>query len=152
MTARLVAGLSALALSACTPAPLTEAEVHTFVKEYVAATNAGDASKLMSLVSKDGGVSSVARGHVDRGWEAIRTATDKNVTSTNPSKVAVGTIDVTPLGTDSAVAVAPFKISQPTPFQIGGTVVMSDAQGAATMVVKRTAEGLRLIHEHYSFR
>lgn len=152
MTARLAFGLLTLALSGCGPAPLTEAEVQSFVKDYFAAANAGDASKLMSVVSNGKGVSSVNRGQIDRGWEAIRTATDKNVTSSNRAKVTLGTIDVTSLGPDSSLAVASIQISQPTMFQIGGTVVTSDQQGAATVVVKRTAEGMRLVHEHYSFR
>jgi tRNA A37 threonylcarbamoyladenosine synthetase subunit TsaC/SUA5/YrdC len=33
-----------------------------------------------------------------------------------------------------------------------GKLVSTDFPGALTMVVKRTPEGLRLIHEHYSVR
>jgi hypothetical protein len=40
------------------------------------------------------------------------------------------------------------KLSQAV---IGRTLVM-DAQGAMTVIVKRTPDGLRLIHEHYSLR
>lgn len=151
MTTRMAIGLSALALCACTPTPLTEAEVQAFVKDYIAATNAGDASRLMSVVSKENGVSSISRGQIDRGWEAIRISTDKNVASSNRAKITLGTIDVTPLGSDSSLAVASIHISQPTLFQAGGMVLMSDTKGAATIVVKRTAERVHLVHEHYSF-
>jgi hypothetical protein len=42
-------------------------------------------------------------------------------------------------------------VSSPQPIQLGRTW-LSSAAGAMTLVVKRTPEGLRVIHEHYSLR
>ena len=79
MARRFICGLT-LFVTACVPAaPLGQAEVQEFVRVYVAASNAGDASKIMELISREANVSSIERGKIDRGWEAIRTATDKNI-------------------------------------------------------------------------
>ena len=100
MTARSLLCTLALVFSGCAPTPLpplTQVEVQDFVRQYVAAANAADASKMMGLIHRDPAVSS-------RG----------------------------------------------TPVQVGRTVTLVDLRGALTIVVKRTPEGLRLIHEHYS--
>ena len=55
-----------------------------------------------------------------------------------------GTVEVTALGTDFALAVAPMYI---TPL---GSIRTVDVAGRVTIVVKRTPEGIRLIHEHFS--
>jgi uncharacterized protein (TIGR02246 family) len=120
------------------PPPLSEAEVEDFVRQYVAATNEADASRIMSMVSREPEVCSVGPGRVSQGWDAIRAATEEATASRGRFEVTLGTIEVTLLGPDAALAVA--------------AMLVNNAAGAATIVVKRTAEGLRLIHEHYSLR
>lgn len=128
------------------PPPLTVAEVQDFVRQYVAAANAGDASKLMELISREPSVSSVGYGKIERGWDAIRASTDANVAEATRVRITLGTVEVTGLGTDFALAVAPMYI---TPLQSRRAV---DVPGGLTILVKRTPEGLRLIHQHYSVR
>jgi hypothetical protein len=53
------------------------------------------------------------------------------------------------LAPDAALAVATMNLAGQ--HQISGVPVMN-LPGAFTMVVRRTPEGLRLIHEHYSVR
>ena len=71
-------------------------------------------------------------------FDAIRSATQAATASGARLQVSVESIDVTLLALDTALAVAQIKVN-------GGP-------GAATIIVKRTAEGLRLVHEHYSLR
>jgi len=152
MAARLITCSLALLVSACTPTPppaLGQAEVQDFVRQYVAATNAADAQKMMGLVNRDQMVSSIGYGKIHRGWDAIRTATDESIAAAARVKVAVGTIDVTSLGPDAALAVASMNLSG---LQQVGRAYVVDVPGALTIVVKRTPDGLRLIHEHYSVR
>jgi ketosteroid isomerase-like protein len=60
---------------------------------------------------------------------------------------------VTPLAGDSALAVAPMVVSaERFPQDGGGKLMSSEYPGALTMIVKRTPDGLRLIHEHHSVR
>jgi uncharacterized protein (TIGR02246 family) len=124
--------------------------VREFVQQYVAATNEADAAKLVGLISQEAAVSSVGLGKISRGWKAIQKATEDATASGARFKVTMGTIDVTLLGPDTALAVASMTLSPAQPLQPGHGVVTRDAPGAATILVKRFPEGLRLVHEHYS--
>lgn len=153
MTLRIAAGVLALALCGCqvsTPA-LTEAEVQEFVRQYVAASNGFDPAKAMSFIQKDEAVSSAGLGTIHRGWDAIRAATDTSFNEEVRIKLVVDSLAVTSIGPDAALAVGAMTVSAPRPIQLGRTW-LTNASGAMTLVVKRTPEGLRLIHEHYSLR
>lgn len=153
MTLRLAACVLALALTGCeTSAPaLTEAEVREFVRQYVAASNGFDPAKAMSFIQKDEGVTSAGLGTIHRGWEAIRAATDTSFNEEIRIKLVVDNLAVSRIGADAALAVGSMTVSSPQPIQLGRTW-LSSASGAMTLVVKRTPEGLRVIHEHYSLR
>src|SRR5882672_5478251 len=106
--------LAALAVSACAPTPppaLSQAEVQEFVKTYVAAFNAGDDSRLMGLIQHDAAASSIASGRLYRGWDAINTSSGENISALARVSVSLGAVDVTPLGADSALAVAPMVVT-----------------------------------------
>ena len=152
--------LSALAsvvmLAACTPsappAP-TQAQVQDFVRDYVAAFNAGDDSKLMGLINHDAAVSSIASGRLYRGWDAIRVGSSETLAAVADIRVSVGAVEVTALGADSALAVAPMVVTADRfPLQGGSKLTSDDFPGALTMIVRRTPDGLRLIHEHHIVR
>jgi len=156
MVARSTLIAFALLLSACAPKPppaLSQAEVQEFVKTYVAAFNDGDDSKMMGLIQHDATVSSIASGKLYRGFDAIKTSADENISALARVSVSLGAVDVTPLAGDSALAVAPMVVSaERFPQDGSGKLVSSDYPGALSMIVKRTPEGLRLIHEHHSVR
>ena len=156
MTARSTLLTVALLVSACTPTPppsLSQGEVQEFVKAYVAAFNDGDDAKLMGLIQHDAAVSSIASGRLYRGFDAIQTSSSENLSALARVSVSLGAVDVTPLAGDSALAVAPMVVSaERFPQDGSGKLVSSEYPGALTMIVKRTPEGLRLIHEHHSVR
>jgi ketosteroid isomerase-like protein len=155
MIARSTPFAFALLLCACTPTPpaLPQAEVQDFFKAYVAAFNAGDDSRLMGLVQHDAAASSIASGRLYRGWDAINTSSSENVSALARVSVSLGAVDVTALGTDLALAVAPMVVTaEGFPSDGGPKLTSTDYPGALTMIVKRTPEGLRLIHEHHSVR
>jgi len=139
----------ALALCACS-APIPEADVQKFVTEYNNAGNARDAGKAMSMVLKEPGVYSITAANVTRGWEAIRAATDRSMRQPDPGKVALGNIDVTTLAPDLSMATGSMRVTG-GPFQVGNRTV-NELGGAYTILVKRTPEGLRVLHEHFSVR
>ena len=149
MKARSFLYVLALVASGCTPTPQSPAEVQEFVRQFVAAENAGDASKVMGMVQKDQSASAIEYGKIYRGWDAMRTATDEGIAAAARVKVTVGSIDVISLGPDAALAVASMNLWGLQ--QIGRNFVV-DVPGALTIIVKRTPEGLRLIHGHYSVR
>ena len=150
MNARLAACIGLLVLCACNaaPTPLSTADVQQFVRDYVAANNAGDPAKTMALVLHDASATSIAAGRVDHGWEAIRASADQNLKN-REQKIELGTFEVMPLSSDAAVAVGSLTLHGT--FHMGN-LVLQDLPGAFTIVVKRTPEGLRLAHEHYSIR
>lgn len=150
MNAKLVACTALLVLCACSASspPISAADVQQFVRDYVAANNAGDPAKTMALVLHDASATSIAAGKVDRGWEAIRASADVNLKN-REQKIELGTFEVTPLSADTAIAVGALTLHGT--FHMGN-MVLQDLPGAFTIVVKRTPEGLRLVHEHYSIR
>ena len=154
MSARSTLLALALLLPACTPAPpapLSQGEVQGFVKAYVAAFNDGDDARLMGLIQHDAAVSSIASGKLYHGWDAISSSSSENLSALARVSVALGAVDVTPLAPDSALAVAPMVVTaERFPQDGSGKLVSSDYPGALTMIVKRTPEGPRLIHEHHS--
>ncbi|HET9763252.1 MAG TPA: nuclear transport factor 2 family protein [Casimicrobiaceae bacterium] len=150
MKARLAASIALLVLCACNaaPPPLSAADVQQFVRDYVAANNAGDPTKVMSMVLHDASASSISGGKIDRGWEAIQVSAAGNV-ERRQQKIELQSIEVTPLSADTAVAVGTLNLRGT--YHIGN-MVLDTLPGALTIVVKRTPEGLRLVHEHYSIR
>lgn len=146
MTARWMICAFALLLSACTPTPQvqppSQAEVEAFVHQYADATRSGDASKAMGMISREPGVSSAGAGMIFRGWETIQKVTGETIADARETSIAIGAIDVTPLGPDTVLAVFPMQLGTPP----------RTVEGAGTIVIKRTPEGLRVIHEHYSLR
>jgi ketosteroid isomerase-like protein len=150
MNARPVAFIALLALCACNaaPPPLSSADVEEFVRGYVAASNAGDPTKAMAMVMHDASASSIAAGKMDRGWDAIRVAAEGNV-ERRQQKIELLTTEVTPLSADVGIATGTLNLRGTYKM---GNMVLDSLPGAYTIVVKRTPEGLRLVHEHYSIR
>src|SRR5437762_12592812 len=150
MRAQLAFSCVALALTACNPAApaLTSAEVQQFVRDYAAATNTADTSRIMSMVLHEDAASSIAGGKMERGWEAMRVSTGV-IREKKRGEIVVETIDVAPLSPDAAVAVGTLNIRG---IRHIGDMVVNNLPVAFSIVVKRTPEGLRLVQEHYSVR
>src|SRR2546426_1672134 len=105
---RVVVSLLGVAVLAAAPPskPSIDAvrsEVQGVVKAYVEAQNNVDAGAIMEMVSKNAGVASIAMGEITRGWEAIRNGVDSTVGSEGQVKLALGTIDVSQLGSGFAL-------------------------------------------------
>ena len=120
-------------------------QVQQFVRTYIANHNLADATSLSEAVSRRPEVTSVSDGEITRGWDAIRTATDEIAGMEGRIKVAIGTMDVTLLGTSYALVVAPTTITGQN--EQGQTVQI---RGAATLVLEKTSEGWKVLNEHYS--
>jgi len=125
-------------------ADAVRAEVQQFFKSYVEAQNKVDASAIMEMVSKKPGVASISMGEITRGWEDIRKDVDSIVGSEGVMKIAIGTIDVEPLGPNFALAFAPCTITLAV--AQGGLQV----RGAVTLIVEKSEGKWKLIHEHTS--
>lgn len=147
MIARTTICALALLCCACNPQPPSQTEVEDFVRHYAAMTRADDPAQVMALFSRDPGVSSVGVGKILKGYDAIQTATKDSIAHSSQTPLDVGAIDVTPLAADTVLAVFPFTLTLGTK---GKTPVKTP--GAGTIILKRTKDGLRVMHEHYSLR
>ena len=141
--------LLGVATSAATPPPKPSADsvrsdVQGFVKTYVDVQNKFDASATMELVSRKPGVASIVMGEITRGWDAIRDDVDSTIGSEGRLKLALGTIDVNPLGSGFALAFAPCTI----------TVITDSGElqlkGALTLVLEKSSGKWKVLHEHAS--
>lgn len=147
---KIIACFLALALCACTPSPnpIPHENVNNFIIVYIGANNARDAGKAMSMVQKANDVVSITGARITRGWDAIREATDRSLRQPNAPKIEIGSVEVSTLGPDTAMATGDMRLTG-GPFKIGEREVPA-LGGAFTILVKRTPEGLRITHEHFS--
>ncbi len=120
-------------------------EVQKFLRVFVEAVNKTDAKAVMEMYSKKSGVSSVDDGKLTRGWDAIRSETNEIVGHQGRYKISLGTIDVTPLGSAYALAVAPYTMSLVT--EDGATFQI---HGAMTLVLENASGKWQIIHDHTS--
>ena len=126
------------------PATLVR-EVQRHVRDYISAYNRADATGLSYAFSRRADVTSVIDGEITRGYDAIRALNDEMAGEEVGSfKFAVGTLEVSLLGTGYALVVAPTTVTVKEP---DGLVQL---KGAMTMVLQRTPDGWRLINEHFS--
>jgi beta-aspartyl-peptidase (threonine type) len=141
-----LAALLLLACGACSAqAPdAVRSEVQQFVRSYVDATNKADVTAIMDMFSQNSGTSKIDDGSITRGWEAIRTSNDAMVGKVSGYKMALGSIDVLPLGAANAVATAPVTITTTT------DQGSNEAEGAMTLVLEKSPKGWKILHEHYS--
>jgi uncharacterized protein (TIGR02246 family) len=120
-------------------------EVQRHVRDYISAYNRADATGLSYAFSRRADVTSVIDGEITRGYDAIRALNDEMAGEEVGSfKFAVGTIEVSMLGTGHALVVAPTTVTVKEP---DGLVQL---KGALTMVLQKTPDGWRLINEHFS--
>jgi uncharacterized protein (TIGR02246 family) len=136
--------LAALALTACAPdSAKVEAEIEQLVRSYVTST---DIAASVNMLDAAPTVTSVTgQGRIVRGRDAIKEEASKQIATLPQLKVAVGTIEVTRLGTTHALAIAPFGIG-PT-----ATPQAATTQGAATLLLAKRDSGWKVVHEHFSY-
>ena len=132
-----------------TPAPRSSAatirDVQRHVRDYISAYNRADATGLSYAFSRRAEVTSIIDGEITRGYDAIRAMNDEMAGEEVGSfKFAVGTLEVTLLGANYALVVAPTTVTVKEP---EGLVQL---KGAMSMVLQKTPDGWRLINEHWS--
>lgn len=130
-----------------TAAPNPRTQVQDVVRAYVDASNKVDITAAMELMSRRPELSSVEDGTITRGWDAIRQAADEMLGMEGRFKIAVGSMDVTLLGTTNALVVAPTTI---TIVDDAGQTVQ--VKGALSLVLERVQGAWKILHEHHSIR
>jgi uncharacterized protein (TIGR02246 family) len=142
-------GLLALGLGGPTPvlAQAERAQVEAAVRAYVAARNTADAGAVAALFSMQPGVTSIGDGEVQRGWDQIRrhlSVLDSLTAAHQRATLTVGSVDVTPLGSSFALAIAGYTLTTTGP---GGA---AQRRGAMTLVLQKVDKDWKIIHDHLS--
>jgi ketosteroid isomerase-like protein len=133
------------ARAAAAPPPPGE-EVRAFVNRYIEAHNKGDRDAVAAMLSRQEPVSSIEMGAITRGWESIRSAAGTHMGEAGTHRLAVGSLEVTPLGPEHVLVVAPISIDLAAP---EGDTTM---QGAMSLVLSKGKSGWLVLHEHASLQ
>lgn len=118
-------------------------EVRSQVRNLITATNY-DVMASMDMYVRSPRVSSINDERIVQGWNELYRQTRESVPSQGSFFVRLGEIDVTLMGTDHALAVAPMTMEYRTD---AGPVRLP---GSMTLAFERTADGWKILHEHYS--
>ena len=145
ITALIMSWFVAVRLSAQAGGAAVRTEVQQAVRLYVDAWNKADASNLVEMYSREPGVTSVGDGEIIRGWDRIRERYDSVVVGlAGRFNVAIGSIDVVPLGPSYAMALTSYTLTIHTDRR--------DVQqrGAMTLVFQKMSGEWKVIHDHTS--
>lgn len=138
-----VASVFQLRAQAVSP-PAIRTEIQQAVRTYVDAWNRADASNLVEMYSRAAGVTSVGDGEIIRGWDRIRERYDSIVGVEGRFKIAIGSIDVAPMGVSHALALTSYTLTIHTD---AGDV---QERGAMTLVFQKVGAEWKVVHDHTS--
>lgn len=133
--------VAAIPLAAQQP-PDVRADVQTFVRRYVEAINRADAPAIMELYARVPEVTSADNTDITHGWDAIRN--DAASLAQNRYRMELDTVDVVPLGTGYALAVAKAT------YTFGTRQGMLRVRGVVTLVLQEIGGAWKVIHDHSS--
>src|SRR5882762_6984081 len=137
--------VSTLGISSTEQAPTKPGvTAEQFVKSYVKAMNRGDVGSMMKMFSKSSGVTSIGDGAISHGWRSIQTDARQFVGRQGTFKFTVGLVEITPLGSNFVLAVAPFTV------QTFGQEEDVEVPAAMTFVLQREGGSWKVVHEHWS--
>ncbi len=121
-------------------------EVEAFVAGYIDAHNGTDRSAVMEMFCRQPEVSWVEMGAIIRGWESIRSGAGVLAGELGTHRAFLGTLDVSPLGPDHALVVAPMMI------ELASVDGVAQIRGAMTLVLEKASGRWRVLHEHVSLQ
>ena len=147
MSARILSLLLTLATAGCVTQqdrasdPGTAQEVRRIIDKQVAEWNAGNLAGFMETYAKSDSTRFASGGDVILGWQTVfdryrRKYGDKETMGT----LRMSEVDVQMLGPDSALVFGRWHLTRQT----------GDSSGLYSLVLRRTPEGWRIVHDHTS--
>ena len=119
-------------------------EIQNFVRAYAEAANRGDVTAYIEMYSKRPDLIVVEDAEITRGWDRLRDNANATLGLEGRFKISVGTMDVIILGATRAIVVFPFVTTITTE---QGPV---QQHGAMTLVLEKSPQGWKIIHDHTS--
>ena len=141
-----LAGPAAPAAAPAGAPQASRAEVEAFVAGYIDAHNGTDRGAVMEMFCRQPEVSWVEMGAIIRGWESIRSGAGVLAGELGTHRVSLRAMDVSPLGPDHALVVAPLMI------ELAAVDGEAQIRGAMTLVLERASGRWRVLHEHLSLQ
>jgi uncharacterized protein (TIGR02246 family) len=122
-------------------APDPIAEIRNVLQAQQQAWNRGDIDGFMNGYARARSTMFVSDDTVTRGWQTVRTRYRKKY----PDRAKMGTLtfsvlEITPLGSDSAVALGRWRLKR----------AQDQPHGRFTLIFRLTNDGWRIIHDHTS--
>lgn len=131
----------ALALTAAVAGrPSPESEIRAVLDAQQAAWNKGDIEGFMAYYWKSDDLTFQSGNARTHGWSDVLARYKKNYPPGTMGVLAFSDLAVRPLGPDAAFVLGRFKLDR------GG----SPAEGIFTLILRRTPEGWRIVHDHTS--
>jgi ketosteroid isomerase-like protein len=146
LSAAVLASPAGAGAPAAVAPPAPREEVRAFAARYIEAHNGADRDAVAAMLSRKAQVSRIEMGAITRGWESIRSGAGNFAGEAGTHRMSLGTIEVTPLGPDHVLIVAPMTIDLAAP---EGDTTM---QGAMTLVLAGSPGGWTVLHEHASLQ
>lgn len=113
------------------------------VRELVTRTNF-DVLGTMPLYVRSPEVTSINNQTIIRGWDQLDAQTRAGAGNQGNYFIRAGAVSVAALGSDHALAVAPFSM------QVRNGTTFVDLNGSMSLVYRRLEDQWLLLHEHYS--
>lgn len=126
--------------------PSVHEEVRAFVTRYIEAQNIADRDAVAAMLSRQAQVSRIEMGAIARGWELIRSVTGNFMAEAGTHRISLGAIEVTPLGPEHALVVAPMTIA------LAASDAGATMHGAMTLILARAEKGWTVLHDHTSLQ
>ena len=116
-------------------------ELRAVIHAQQEAWNRGDIDGFMNGYARSKSTIFVSEDTVIRGWQTLRDRYKKKYSD----RAKMGTLkfsdlEITPLGTDSAVALGRWKLKR----------TKDQPHGRFTLIFRKTADGWRIVHDHTS--
>ncbi|HEY0006934.1 MAG TPA: nuclear transport factor 2 family protein [Pyrinomonadaceae bacterium] len=139
---------AAVPLSASTAKPVQSRQdqkiasaVRAVLDAQVAAWNRGDIEGFMDGYARSAELSFVSGDRLTRGWQETLDRYKKSYDSREKmGQLAFTELEITPLGKDAAVALGRWQLAR----------AADTPHGRFTLILRRTKQGWRIVHDHTS--
>jgi beta-aspartyl-peptidase (threonine type) len=140
ITGLVTAGLSG-ATESSPPSSKDEAEIRAVLSAQVAAWNRGDIDGFMSGYARSSATEFIAGDKLTHGWQTVRDRYRKKYDSRDKmGTLTFSELKITRLSGESALVIGRWRLVRQ----------QDKPQGRFTLLLRRTPEGWRIVHDHTS--
>lgn len=137
----IIAAASVFASEGWALAAAPEMEIRAVLTAQAHAWNRGDVDAYMNGYARAGSTQFVSDDTITRGWKTVRDRYAKKYSSREKmGRLSFSDLQITPIGADAAFVVGRWKLERKG----------DKPRGRFTLLMRRTPEGWRIVHDHTS--